>query len=230
MRDATTARWLICACRTAYTAEVAEIVWRTGGEIAALVDNLGDGSFTSPLAPVVALDDLDGLDGLGDLRALDAVIPLLTPGYRHTVAAELKVQGVQRFPALVDPTSVIARTARIGTGSVINAGVIVGANTTVGEFVHVNRSASIAHDDVIEDYVSIGPGAVLAGSVTVRTGAFLGAGVTCAPERTIGANAVVGAGAVVLHDVPPGSVVVGNPAKVLRAPGTGYRDAVVPTT
>ena len=209
--DDRTARWLICACRTAYTAEVAEIVWRSGGEVAALVDNLRDGRFASPIAPVVALDDL------GDLRTLDAVIPLLTPGYRHAVAAELMAAGVRQFPALVDPTSVVARTARIGTGSVVNAGVVVGANTTLGEFVHV-------------DYVSIGPGAVLAGSVTVRTGAFLGAGVTCAPERTIGANAVVGAGAVVLHDVPAGSVVVGNPAKVLRMPGTGYRDASVPTT
>jgi maltose O-acetyltransferase len=34
---------------------------------------------------------------------------------------------------------------------------------------------------------------------------------------TIGEGAIVGAGSVVTRDVPPGMIVVGNPAKVLRA-------------
>jgi serine acetyltransferase len=32
----------------------------------------------------------------------------------------------------------------------------------------------------------------------------------------IGDNAVIGAGAVVLHDVPPGDVVAGNPARSIK--------------
>ncbi len=36
------------------------------------------------------------------------------------------------------------------------------------------------------------------------------------PGIVIGENAFVGAGAVVVKDVPPGAVVVGNPARVIK--------------
>jgi acetyltransferase-like isoleucine patch superfamily enzyme len=35
---------------------------------------------------------------------------------------------------------------------------------------------------------------------------------------TIGENATIGAGSVVTRDVPPGAVVAGNPARVIKAP------------
>jgi serine acetyltransferase len=45
---------------------------------------------------------------------------------------------------------------------------------------------------------------------------FIGAGSIIPPGVTIGDGTIVGSGAVVLEDVPPGSIVAGNPAKVLR--------------
>jgi hypothetical protein len=53
----------------------------------------------------------------------------------------------------------------------------------------------------------------------VRSGASIGANATILPGVTIGTRAMVGAGAVVTRDVPPLSIVVGNPAVV-----TGYVD------
>jgi len=50
----------------------------------------------------------------------------------------------------------------------------------------------------------------------VRRGASLGSGVTVLGGITIGEDAMVGAGSVVTRDVPPGVVVVGNPARFLR--------------
>ena len=46
--------------------------------------------------------------------------------------------------------------------------------------------------------------------------AWIGGGTVVLPGVTIGARSVVGAGAVVVHDVPPDTVVVGNPARVIR--------------
>ncbi len=47
-------------------------------------------------------------------------------------------------------------------------------------------------------------------------GAKIGAGAVLLPGVTVGRNTLVGAGAVVVHDVPDGAVVVGNPARVVK--------------
>ena len=54
-------------------------------------------------------------------------------------------------------------------------------------------------------------------SITIEDGVWLGGGVIVCPGVTIGAGSVIGAGAVVTRDVPPRSVAVGNPARVLRS-------------
>jgi len=55
----------------------------------------------------------------------------------------------------------------------------------------------------------------------VKRRAAIGSGATLLCGITIGEGAVVGAGAVVTKDVPPGAVVAGNPAKVLRKVESG---------
>ena len=45
--------------------------------------------------------------------------------------------------------------------------------------------------------------------------------------RVIGANSVVGAGTVVIKDVPDNTVVVGNPARVIKEGIQGYGDVAV---
>lgn len=50
--------------------------------------------------------------------------------------------------------------------------------------------------------------------VTVRRGASIGSGAVILGGIEIGERALVGAGAVVTRDVPPGSVVVGSPARI----------------
>jgi acetyltransferase-like isoleucine patch superfamily enzyme len=50
----------------------------------------------------------------------------------------------------------------------------------------------------------------------VKRGASIGSGATILSNVTIGENAIVGAGSVVTKDVPPNTIVAGNPAKFLR--------------
>jgi len=219
---------VIYACRSTYTAEVAEIIWRLDESIQALVDNLGEHSEASlPELPV----DIPVVSPAAlsiELWGLDFVVPLITPGHRHAVITEARAAGAARFPSLIDPFSVVARSAEIGEASVVNTMATVGGNTRLGYAVHVNRGASLGHDITVEDYATIGPCAALAGGVHIGRGAFLGVGSICAPGVKIGENAVVGAGAVVVGDVGPGAVVIGNPARILRVTEVGYGGVAVP--
>jgi acetyltransferase-like isoleucine patch superfamily enzyme len=54
------------------------------------------------------------------------------------------------------------------------------------------------------------------GGPVVRRLARIGANATLLPGVEVGEGALVGAGSVVVHDVPPGAVVAGNPARVIK--------------
>lgn len=109
-------------------------------------------------------------------------------------------------------------------------------NVHVGRDVVFNFGTCIVDDGpvYIGDDCMIGPGCHIATSIhpisprlrrkklqynkPVRLGnnVWLGAGAIILPGVTIGDNSIVGAGSVVTHDVPSDTIVVGNPAKVLR--------------
>ena len=52
--------------------------------------------------------------------------------------------------------------------------------------------------------------------IRIGNNVWLGGGVTVCPGVTIGDNSVIGAGSVVAKDIPPNSVAVGNPARVVK--------------
>lgn len=138
-----------------------------------------------------------------------------TPSRRSELVAKARELGLVLAPALIDPTAVVARSVRVGAGSFVNAGVVIGAASILGEGVLVNRAVSLGHHIVLGDYVSVGPGATLAGNVHVGGGAMIGAGATVLPNLRIGANSIVAAGSLVRHHVREGTLVAGNPTKVL---------------
>jgi len=79
----------------------------------------------------------------------------------------------------------------------------------------------VNHDDVIEDRVTLATNAVLAGEVHVEEGCYLGQCCSVKQKVRIGRGSIIGMGAVVTTDVQSNSVMVGNPARRLRAADTG---------
>ena len=117
--------------------------------------------------------------------------------------------------------AVIGKKCNICDGSFVESGAIIGDNVTIKNHVSVWTGVTL------EEGVFVGPNAVFINDrhprsrsenwqlekTLVRKGATLGANCTVMCGITIGQYAVIGAGAVVLDDVKPHAVMVGNPAR-----------------
>lgn len=138
-------------------------------------------------------------------------------------APELRLRMVRRtmlaaarFCSVRHPSVVSSRWNSIGAGSVLAAGCVLTNRIRIGEHVQINLSCSVCHDSSLGDFATVAPGVRISGNVTIEEGAYVGTGASLLQGVSIGRWSVVGAGSTVLGDVPPNSVVVGSPARVIK--------------
>ena len=132
---------------------------------------------------------------------------------------------------IVGDQACVRERCDVGDDVVIGRGALVENDTTSGLLTKVQADAYITAYSTLENEVFIAPRVIttndnfmgrtekrhaLRKGPTIRRGARIGAGAVLCPAVEIGEEAFVGAGAVVVKDVPPRVVVVGNPARVLR--------------
>jgi acetyltransferase-like isoleucine patch superfamily enzyme len=131
---------------------------------------------------------------------------------------------------LGDQTCVRER-CEIGDDVVLGRGSLIENDTTVGALTKIQAHAYITAYSTLEENVFIAPCVAttndnymgrterrheLIKGPTIRRGARVGGAAVLLPGIEVGEEAFVGAGAVVLRDVDPGTVVVGNPARPIR--------------
>ncbi|MET0303797.1 MAG: sugar O-acetyltransferase [Microbacteriaceae bacterium] len=120
-----------------------------------------------------------------------------------------------RPPVFVDYGSHIT----VGAGTFINYGltaldvapITIGADCQIGPSVQLLTPTHPVEPEPRRDKLEAAKPIVIGDNV------WLGGGAIVLPGVTIGENSVIGAGAVVTRDIPPNSVAVGNPARVVRS-------------
>jgi maltose O-acetyltransferase len=107
---------------------------------------------------------------------------------------------------------------KIGPRTFVNVGAVIldCAPVTIGADVQIASNVQLLTATHPLDAAERRSGWESAAPITVRDDVWLGGGVIVCPGVTIGSETVVGAGAVVVHDLPPKVLAVGNPARPVR--------------
>ena len=123
--------------------------------------------------------------------------------------------------------SQIRENAKIGENCIISKDTYIDFDVIIGNNVKIQNGVSVYHGVTVADDVFIGPNACFTNDylprafnadwkiteTKVERGASIGANSTIVCGVTLGEYCLIGAGSVVTKDVPPYTLVVGNPAR-----------------
>lgn len=132
--------------------------------------------------------------------------------FRQNIFNKFKPKGYC-FASVVHPSAVLPSEIQLSEGVQIMAGAIIQSGSKVGVNTILNTRCVVDHNCVIGDHVHVAPGGILSGSVCVGDNSHIGTGAVVIQGVKIGESCLVGAGSVVVKDIPPGTKVVGVPAK-----------------
>ncbi len=124
----------------------------------------------------------------------------------------------------IEPGAIIREKVELGKGVVVMMGAVINIGAKIGDGTMVDMNAVVGSRAEIGRNVHIGAGAVIAGvleppsarPVVIEDDVVIGANAVILEGVKVGEGAVVAAGAVVTEDVPPGKVVAGVPARVVK--------------
>lgn len=140
------------------------------------------------------------------------ILAVADPALKHKIFE--KLSGFHdRFLKIIHPTAIVAKTARIGIGSVIFPYSIVSADAVIGEFVNINSMSSVGHDAIIGNFSTLSAHVDVTGGVNVGVDVFFGTSACVIPRIKIGDRAKIGAGATVMRSIKDDQSVYTLPAK-----------------
>lgn len=147
-------------------------------------------------------------------------MPQIYGDLRLHVGTNVTLHGAATFTAgkvFPDPTLTIGNDTHLG----YQVGIMVGTRVTIGSHVLIaNRVALVGYDlhptDPVRRARGEPPDESGCGDITIEDHAWIGMNSTILKGVTVGRAAIVGSGSMVTKDVPPMTIVAGNPARVVK--------------
>lgn len=126
--------------------------------------------------------------------------------------------------ARIEPGAIIRDKVTIEKNAVIMMGAVINIGAEIGEATMVDMNAVVGARGKLGKRVHLGAGAVVAGVLEppsktpciIEDDVLIGANSVILEGVKVGKGSVVAAGSVVVDDVPPGVVVAGTPAKIIK--------------
>ena len=84
------------------------------------------------------------------------------------------------------------------------------------DFVHVYTSAFIGHDTIVKKFSTVAAHSIIGGRVTIEEGCHVGLNSSIREDICIGKYSIIGMASNVLKSFDDNSIIVGNPAKLLK--------------
>jgi sugar O-acyltransferase (sialic acid O-acetyltransferase NeuD family) len=164
----------------------------------------------------VGIDDFETIDSLPEYTQ---TIPFFTgvvrPASKKFVVEQAESFGLRFREQLISDVASVSFGVELGVGVIIRQFVLVDPLATVANHVTLSPGVTVGHHTTIGSFSHLANGVTVSGGVDIGEQVFVGVGASIRDGISIGAGATVGMGAVVVRDVKPGAIVVGNPAKVL---------------
>lgn len=177
------------------------------------------------------LDDNEGLEGkdfyklpvLGKVE--DAVkyvqhqfvVAIGNPIVRKKIVNQLfMVTNKIKFATLIHPDCVMSDTVSISEGSIIASKCLFTVDISIGKHCVLNVGATIGHDSNVGDFSTLAPKSNVCGNVSIGNVVEIGTASSIVQGVSIGNSSMICMGSIVLKNVEPYTVVMGNPARVIK--------------
>ncbi len=122
-----------------------------------------------------------------------------------------------RLATLIHPTAIIPKgMCKIGNGVLMAPLSQLSPDTTLEDNCIMLPNSFLGHDSTLRRFAHVASNATIGANVVVGKACHIGTNCTIREKVNIGDFCLVGSGAVVLNDVLDNSIVVGNPARLLR--------------
>lgn len=207
------------------------VIWGLGTIAASIIDSL-------PGMEVLGIvnDELEGIPDQGRFKKVPVIggyqdIPklledtdtYLTVTYRDMKNEEQNYKDLvalglsdEKFINIFHQSVIIPEEyCSLGKGIFMAPNVQLSTNVRINDYCVLYGNCFIGHDATLEDFVSVANMSSIGAHVKIGKGVHVGSNSTIRERVTIGEFSLVGMGSVVLHDVPPHSIVAGVPARVI---------------